>query len=339
MAISNINSILSIFFKKNTPFYLNGVRYTVFTQEWDNVISSIKKNDVEETYNGKETKSSIPNAKQYVFPNIWNKFKNIIPSGTKPTQIPTEVFIWERMQVLYKKFNDLLSNTNIIAIDQDELHDISEEYHYLKKEACSDIVSDSESEKKYKSLWQWCNNPKYSTWDSLQSISDSCNIANKIAGEIGQILLDPLKYDYDDILDKIDEYHLYKNIAIASGYAKDVQTTDIYHIVFLECNENNVNNTPEYNLYTNLMESIKNKTYLNNMQEFRKQIDEYAKYEKTFKPAKSFSLFSPGSWFQSGGATKYIDVGESELSKYQQQQNIENKIKMIQNAESELSAK
>lgn len=341
LAISNINSILSIFFKKNTPFYLNGERYTVFTKEWDNVISLIKKNDVEEIYNGKETKLSIPGIKQAsnIIPNAWNAIKNMIPTARPPTQIPTAVFIWERMQVLFDKFNTLLNNSNIITIDQDELHDISEEYHYLKKEACLDDISVNETEKLYKSLWQWCNNPKYNTWDSVQSISGSCNRANEIVREIGNILVDPLKYDYDDILDKIDEYHLYKNIAIASGYAKSIQTTDIYEIVLLECTKENDNTTDEYKLYTDIVESIKNKTFLNDMQGFRKKIDEYNKYEKQFKQSKGFSLLSPGSWFQSGGATKYIDVGENELSKQQQQQNIENKIKMIQTAESELSAK
>ena len=420
--IDNISVILDIFFKKNNPFYVEGKRYSVFTYDWDNKISSIKKNGREELYNGDSTTTTpimpimpittplmvlvnpltnligrINNATTATgnnLANLPNQLTNLINDiNAKNTNPPTTIndvikclqdvnfnspykrvdnikttletieenstpetarkvgqlipiidalftssketlFIWERMDLLYTKFNGMINVPDILDIpDIDKLYKISSEYHYLKKKACAQNVvdnsKDKDEDKKFNHLWQWCDNPKYNSWDSLQSISKSCENANATFNNIQNFLIDPLDHDHDEMYDTIDEYHIHRNIADASGFSIINQPTSYYDFKKMVCNDKNTNITPLYKSYNEIMTLVETDKYLDNMTEFRKKMDEYKKLSPTvvksidssFVSAKVSSLLNTfDNWFGRGGASIYVDVGVDDSMHYQKEE-------------------
>jgi hypothetical protein len=410
-AINNIEIILDIFFKKNSPFYIEGKRYTVFTYDWDNKISYIKKNGKMEMYNGDDSlqptatptsfsfnilipslnnlitriqqtlslatgTATITESKrgiefqtliENIIKNINNKIatipdiiedllkineppygrsdindtlenikKNSIPASARKLEQLVPIidmlftvsnkilFIWERMDALYKKYINKINVADVLDIDMDELYDISDEYHYLKGKACAqnllDNVSDSKNDKQFKHLWEWCNNPKYNNWNSLQSISESCDNANKILKDLqGK---DLIENDNDEILDLIDDFHMNRNIAEASGYGmiNTNPTTNYFDLKQVSCNNANTNTTnitPLYKSYLEVMKAIDNDAYLTNMTDFRKRIDEYKKLSPTVvspivKSTVSTVINSISDAFFNmfGGAAIFLDIGE-----------------------------
>jgi hypothetical protein len=455
--INNISIILDIFFKKNSPFYIDGKRYTVFSYDWDNIITSIKKNGRVELYNGDESSKTQITPPTITFKVLIQPLNNLImrinvapvvapvvapavvpavapavtpvvadavvhPIKTQIEEIiatidagtatilgvieclknvnskspykrdnsiqttlenmgnnstPVTVrkigqlvpiinilftsaseilFIWERMDTLYNKFNKMMNDGDILDIlDFDDLYKISEEYHYLKGKACAqnlvDNAGDTDEVKKFNHLWQWCNNPKYNSWYSLQSISQSCTYANNNVINLYEFLKNPLEYDHDEIFDLIDDYHIYRNIASASGYSNQLQQSQqpkyYYDLNIVICNENNENNTPLYKSYTAVQNEIETKSYLNDMKGFREKLDEYKKLTPTIvKPIDSsivgtfFDSFAntiDNMWFGRGGANVYVDIGVDDSMHYEKEEKRNVYAKTIQEQEMKLS--
>ena len=238
------------------------------------------------------------------------------------------------MDALYKKYIEKISVDDVLDIDMDELYDISDEYHHLKGKACAqnllDNASDTKSDKQFKHLWEWCDNPKYNNWNSLQSISESCNNANKILTELkGK---DPIEDDNDEMLDLIDGFHMNRNIAEASGYSSSTAITNYFDLKDVVCNNNNTNSTsanrtPLYISYLEVMDAINNDTYLTNMTEFRAKIDAYKKLSPTVvspivksNVSTIINSISDAFYNMFGGATVFLDIGEDNKTHFEREE-------------------
>jgi hypothetical protein len=281
-------------------------------------------------------KTTLESMKENSTPETARKIGQLVPIiDALFTSSKETLFIWERMDLLYNQFNDMIDVPDILDIpDIDELYKITSEYHYLKGKVCAqnlvDNSKDKDEDKKFNHLWQWCNNPKYNSWDSLQSISKSCENANATLIHIQNFLIDPLEHDHDEMYDTIDEYHIHRNIADASGYSSIInQPTSYYDFKQLVCNDKNTNTTPLYKSYKEIMTLVENNNYLDNMTEFRKKMDEYKKLspnvvksvDSSFVSAKVSSLLNTfDNWFGRGGASIYVDVGVDDSMHYQKEE-------------------
>ena len=140
--IHNIAMVLDTFFKRNSPFFIKGQRYTVFSYEWNSQIISIFKNGILDSYDGPTytdddllNKNALLNKEDtisvtsiYVYPLV-APINELLKRLNKLFYNKPPLQILEQQDILFEIVNDIFINQNIERKDFDKLLDIFKKLH------------------------------------------------------------------------------------------------------------------------------------------------------------------------------------------------------------------